>query len=743
LPEGKAEFPEISEDHKIHRMSRLAKGAADTNPPPEGPGSGRGPSGRPGAAAPAGVFLLALAVRLIVSGDLSAVVLWASPQLDARENLVWATALAGGDFRWPSPPTHGPTYPLFLAGLLRLFGGSLFAVRAAQAALGGATVILVTLLGARLFGRRAGILAGILLAVCGPVALVDVALWEEGLLLFLLVASLFILESRPTPLPAAVAGLLLGLASASRPTALLYVLGAATAILFLRDRPKRLLSAGALVLAASAVLVPAVVLSSRASGHFVFVRSFGAINVWIGNDPAGGGVQNARPNGAWDRLAAEPYRSGVTPGGEERYFAGRALARAAADPAGQLRVLLSKAVWLTQAEEPRDNHSFAFFRAGSLLLRLLPGFGLLAALAVAGLPGLHRDRSLPLLPAVFLAAGAVPPLVALAGLRYRIPVDPFLALFAGLGAAALLSAALEDRWRDFARPAFLAAAALGAAHLRTHAPSHLFAEELALTGSSLIETNRPREAEEVLRKAMEADPRSGLPWELLAQLRLKEGRAAEARELLSKSLALDPDSRTAHLSFGQAAEALGDEPGALSAYRKAASISPLFFPARFRLGELLLDRGDFAAAASELALAASAAPSEADPLLLLAKARAAEGRLAEAVAAARRGAALAPERADVWLFLGTLSGTAADLPTLRESIERARPLVGDEAPPLVLLVARRQRLEGNPDAAFATLSELLRRHPESALAAEALLAAAREAGRESEARALLDPLRPR
>ena len=195
--------------------------------------------------------------------------------------------------------------------------------------------------------------------------------------------------------------------------------------------------------------------------------------------------------------------------------------------------------------------------------------------------------------------------------------------------------------------------------------------------------------------------------------------------------------------MGQADEALGDEPGALAAYRKAVEISPLFFPARFRLGELLLSRGDAAAAATELALAASAAPLEADPLLLLAKALAAEGRLSEAVAAARRGATLAPERADAWFFLGTLAGTAADLPVLRESIERARPLAGDDAPPLAFLVARRQRLEGNPDAAFVTLSNLLRRHPESALAAEALLAAAHEAGRESEARTLLDALRPR
>jgi len=739
LPDGKAEFREISEDHKILRMSRLAVDASPRKPPSDGRDRGNGRPGPPGVPALAAVFLLAVAVRLAVSSDLSSLVLWTDPQLDARENLVWASALAQGDFRWPSPPTHGPTYPFFLAGLLRLFAGSLPAVRAAQAALGGATIVLAALLGARLFGRKAGLLTGILLAVSGPLAFVDVALWEEGLLLFLVVASLYVLEAFETPLFAALAGLLLGLAGASRPTSLLYVLAAA-AVLCRRDRPRRLLSAGALVLAASAVLVPAVALSSKAAGQFVFVRSFGAINLWMGNDPAGGGVQNARPNAGWDRLAGEPYRNGVLPGGEERYFTAKTIARAAADPAGQLRVLLSKIAWLTQAEEPRDNHSFAFFRDGSRLLRVLPGFGLLAALATAGFLGLFRGRSLPLFPAAFLVAGAIPPVLALAGLRYRMPVVPVLALFSGLGAAALADAVRERRWRDLGGPALLSAVVLGATHLRAHAPSHVFAEELALGGNSLIESNRLREAEAALRKAAEADPRSGLPWELLGQLRLKEGRAAEARELLSKSLALEGDSRTARFALGQADEALGDESGALVAYRKAVEISPRFLPARYRLGERLLERGDASAAAAELTVAAAAAPAEADPLLLLAKARVVEGRLPEAVAAARRGVARAPGRADAWIFLGALAGEAADLPTLREAIERARPLAGDDVPPLVLLVARRQRLEGDPDAAFSTLASLLRRHPESSLAAEALRAAAREAGREKEARALLDAL---
>lgn len=691
----------------------------------------------PGPAPLAAVFLVALLVRLVVAQELMPLALWTTPQLDARENLVWATSLAAGDFTWPSPPTHGPAYPYFLAGLLQLFSGSLSAVRAAQAAIGGATAVLLALLGTRLFGRLAGLAAGLLLALSGPVVFVDVSLWEEVLLLFLVVAALLLLEFHPAFLSAALAGLLLGLASASRPTALLYVFGAAAAIPFHRGWSRRALSVLALVLAAGAVLTPAILASSRAAGRFVFVRSYGAINLWIGNDPAGGGVQNARPNGAWDLLVAQPYREGVAPGGEERYWIQKTLARAAADPAGLLRVLLSKAVWLTQAEEARDNQSYAFFREHSLFLRILPGFGLIAALAAVGFVRAVRDRSLPALPLVFLAAGALPALVVLAGLRYRLPAVPIVALFGGLGAAFLFETARARKFRTLAPHAALAAVVLGVTHLRTHAPSHNFAEELSLEGNSLVERGKNAEAEAEFRRAAEADPASGLPLELMADLRLKEGRAAEARELLSRSIALDPGSRTAQFVSGQAAEALGDEPGALAAYRRAAAISPLFFPARYRLGQLLLARGDAAGAAQELQLAVTAAPAEADAFLLLATARGAEGRPREAVASARTGAALAPDRADAWLLLGSLAAEAGDLPALTLALEKARPLAGGDAPPFVLLVAHRQRLQGHPDEAFATLAQLLRRHPDSSLAREAFLATAREAGREKEAGGLL------
>ena len=127
----------------------------------------------------------------------------------------------------------------------------------------------------------------------------------------------------------------------------------------------------------------------------------------------------------------------------------------------------------------------------------------------------------------------------------------------------------------------------------------------------------------------------------------------------------------------------------------------------------------------------------------LPEARRAERRWDDAVEAARKGARLAPDRLDAWLLLGSISAEAGDLPLLVEAVEKASAVGGREHPAVVLLVAKRQRLEGDRDGALVTLTGLVRRHPESALAAEAFLAVSREAGRESEARALLDALRSR
>src|SRR4029077_16362084 len=132
-----------------------------------------------------------------------------------------------------------PGYPFFAAGVLSLFKGSLTALGVAQSVLGAALCVLVARLVWRWFGRQAGILAGLLLAVNGPVVLIGTSILAEGLLLFLLILALWCFESgKISPARAAVTGALIGLAGLVRPTALA-VLPLVAALAFGRGRSRR------------------------------------------------------------------------------------------------------------------------------------------------------------------------------------------------------------------------------------------------------------------------------------------------------------------------------------------------------------------------------------------------------------------------------------------------------------------------------------------------------------------------
>src|SRR5215212_5077306 len=118
------------------------------------------------------IFAAALVLRLIAIFELRDLTLFRAPQLDSAEYLEWARPLAAGNFVWPNPPQHGPGYPFFLALILGI-SDSLTAVRVVQAILGALSCVLVALTAERWFGRRAGMIAGALLALYAPLIWID------------------------------------------------------------------------------------------------------------------------------------------------------------------------------------------------------------------------------------------------------------------------------------------------------------------------------------------------------------------------------------------------------------------------------------------------------------------------------------------------------------------------------------------------------------------------------------------
>jgi 4-amino-4-deoxy-L-arabinose transferase-like glycosyltransferase len=94
---------------------------------------------------------------------------------------------------------RAPGYPLFIGAVLRLLGAELQALALVQHLLGLLAVGLTYLLGRRLFGRPAGLIAALLLALSGPQLIYERYLMSEALFGFVLTlaALLMVLALQP------------------------------------------------------------------------------------------------------------------------------------------------------------------------------------------------------------------------------------------------------------------------------------------------------------------------------------------------------------------------------------------------------------------------------------------------------------------------------------------------------------------------------------------------------------------
>jgi 4-amino-4-deoxy-L-arabinose transferase-like glycosyltransferase len=443
---------------------------------------------------PAAIFATALGLRLtatLVLGDLP---ISRTPQLDSSAYLGWAGALVNNGSFWPVYPEHGPGYPIFLSIVLAAFDGSLTAVRIVQSIVGAIGCVLIARVASRTLTPRAYLPAGLLLALYGPQIYIDTALLAEGLFIFLLILGLDLATPVTGRMRAFTAGLVLGLATIVRPTALVVVIAFGIVLLLTRIRRHAtgLQLAAGFVAGALVVIAPVVVKNWRVTG-VPMVQAYGGMNFFLGNRPTGNGMASARPGGEWDALEGEASRFGYGRNEQDAYYFRKTFEAIGAAPGAYAQLVGSKLLWAVQAEELRDTHSYHFFADALPLLKWLPGFGVVLALACVGLVrSSGRGRRWLL---VYLGATLVTIVLLVVGTRYRLPLLPGLIALAGAGIAGIVDEVRARRWRDVAMLAAIAAVVWALAHARTDAASRNLAEEWAMTGLSLLQESRPEDAE--------------------------------------------------------------------------------------------------------------------------------------------------------------------------------------------------------------------------------------------------------
>lgn len=197
-----------------------------------------------------------------------------------------------------------------------------------------------------------------------------------------------------------------------------------------------------------------------------------------------------------------------------------------AEPARELALAASRVAAFVNWYEATTYADFYFQRERSPLLRFLPAFPVLLALAAVGLVRSSPRRELPLLLFPLTSLATVLAFFYLA--RFRMPAVPFLCCFAGHGIAAMVAAVRTRRTRELATAAAVAAGALIVSTRTMVVPDT--SNEWNKVGAVHLALKQYPDAEHAFERAAAANPGSPYPYLNLQRVYDATGAVERARE---------------------------------------------------------------------------------------------------------------------------------------------------------------------------------------------------------------------
>jgi tetratricopeptide (TPR) repeat protein len=541
------------------------------------------------------VAVIAMLVRVVYLWQIQTIPFFRHPVGDAASYLTWAADIAAGDWTGNEVFYQAPAYPYFLAALAWLTGGGPWAIRLMQCLLGSLACAGVAVAGWRFFGRNAGLTAGVLLAAYGPAVFFD-GLIQKASLGMTLMASLLVLLSGSSHATTGYRaarwggiGIVLGLLALTRENALLLIAPIAL-WLFLRGGrlqwSKRALSTLLFVVGLCLMLVPVGLRNYRVGGEFAITTVQAGPNFYIGNSEQATGryvpLVRGHESPPFERadaeaLAAEALGRSLDPGDVSRYWWEKSFAFIRAEPGRWVALLCQKWLLLWNAYEIPDTESYGLYREWSPVLAMLGAvnhFGVLCPLAAVGLVlTWQRRRELWLLYALIVTIAVGVAVFYVVG-RYRYPLVPILAMFAGAGLAQAYAAVRGFSARSVAWP-------LGAglvAAVVVNWPMNPVRAHTALAygnvGAVLAQEGKLVEATHFFELAVQGAPESAEAHYNLAVALATQERYAEAVPHYRATLDIEPGALHANYNFGVTLESLGRLAEAADQYRQALIADP-------------------------------------------------------------------------------------------------------------------------------------------------------------------------
>jgi Flp pilus assembly protein TadD len=558
------------------------------------------------------VAAIAFAARLAYLFEAKACPLFHHLIMDARQYWEWGGRIAGGDWMGDRIFYQAPLYP-YLLGVLRLImGDGVWNVRVVQAVLGALACAMLFFAGRLFFGRVAGILAGLALALYAPAIFYDSIIQKAALGTFftaLLMLGVALAFCRPGAWRFALVGLSLALLALTREETILLapVLGLWS---LLAGRGRSLVSrvgtAAAFGLSLALPLGLVMARNHHVGGEFVLTTSQAGPNFYIGNNPQATGLyaplRPGRSNTPYERqdaveLAQEAMGRTLTSAEVSRYWSGRAFDFIRNQPGDWLHLMGRKTALLINAYEVPDAEDQYFYERYSPLLRGLSragNLGVLMPIAGVGLVLAAWRRPRPIILYAMLGTLCVGIVAFYLMGRYRFPIVPVLILFAA-GSVTLLPGVLRSRaWVAMAL-ALLAGVGLGfGANVTFYSRDSQLAASFTNAGAALAGAGDDAGAVELLTQALAIDANAPETLTNLATAQYRLGRVPEAMISMQRAVALRPDDPRLLQRLGTLMGELGRWNDAATHLARAAQLSPQDRDSRINLIGVYLHLGRWA-----------------------------------------------------------------------------------------------------------------------------------------------------
>ena len=565
------------------------------------------------------ILVAAVALRIAYLVVYASMPDWEMLTVDNYYHHNWAVDIANGNILGDTTYFRAPLYVWLLGGAYAVFGASLWTARLLGLLIGVASVAVTYALGARLFSRRAGLLAAALLAVWPTALYFESELLLDPLLLLLMelaVWRMIVWFDSKHPRDAFLVGLFLGLAAITRPTVLVLLAVVAGTLIVRRRGAGSIAHATAMVALGLIVTIgPVFARNCLVARDPVLIAAQGGINLYIGNNDAADGASATLPEPLgfnWQIRDIEwiAERAGgreLSPGEVSSYWNDRAIAWIRENPGRFVSLYLAKLYRSISTVEISNNRALGQFFARMPLLQYNPlEFGLLFALAIGGVIATvgasPRARIVAAVILIYLLASAL----FFFNSRFRLPLIPLYIIFAAGGIFALVDCLRPRPARALLLiVAMVAAGALSFLPLvplsaevspqslmasanyafsqgdyrgalqfsREAARGHPDFPEVNLNiGNALVRLGDLTAARGAYEREAQVHPERAKAWTNLASLALVEGHLDRAIELSQKAITLRPYDHDANLVHVRALGQIDTlSPNALIAEIRAAA----------------------------------------------------------------------------------------------------------------------------------------------------------------------------